>query len=144
MFTLLHELAHIVLGDVELGRFRIDEATNAEGVANDIERQADEQASAWIFPTGFSPPSRPVSASTIASLAREHGVHPSIVIGRLQRDGVLPIMSAAGDPDVRGGGQFADAEPHALYELVILRRGRPRCRAAHRHAPSPRRLLHSA
>ena len=92
MFTLLHELAHIVLGHVEPGRFRIDEANNGDGVANDIERQADEQASAWIFPTGFSPPSRPVSASTIASLAREHGVHPSIVIGRLQRDGVLPIL----------------------------------------------------
>lgn len=88
MFTLLHELAHIVLGHLETTGLRIDEG-NDDVPESDIEQQANERASNWIFPDGFSPPPAPISIAAVHRLSSKHGVHPSIVIGRLQRDGVL-------------------------------------------------------
>ncbi len=73
---------------LETTGLRIDEG-NDDALDSDIEQQANERATSWIFPDGFSPPPAPISIAAVHTLASKHGVHPSIVIGRLQRDGVL-------------------------------------------------------
>ena len=87
LFTLLHELAHIVLGHLDATGWQIDDAIDDS--PTEIGRSADAQAAGWIFPHGFVAPRPPVTMTTIHELAREHGVHPSVVVGRLHRDEVL-------------------------------------------------------
>lgn len=91
VFTLLHELAHLILRHVVAGsRPLVDEDIDTRDVdASDIEREANEQASRWIFPDGFRPPRKGITVAAVAQLANQYGIHPSLVIGRLQRDGLL-------------------------------------------------------
>ncbi len=89
VFTLLHELAHLVLGHVDPDDEPLVDEEIGDGTSSSaIERAANDQASEWIFPGGFIAPA-PVSTPSIARLADGYGVHPSLVIGRLQRDGTL-------------------------------------------------------
>lgn len=90
VFTLLHEIAHITRGHVSaVSEPVVDEDLRETDAVSSIEIEANEQASDWIFPDGFRRPSGAVSVSTIARIADTYGVHPSIVIGRLQRDEVI-------------------------------------------------------
>lgn len=89
VFALLHELAHLVLGHVNAdSRALVDEGLESSENASDVEGAANDQASEWIFPGGFTAPQR-LSVPAIALLASDFGVHPCLVIGRLQRDGAL-------------------------------------------------------
>lgn len=89
VFTLLHELAHLILGHVtSSGGALVDEDVGSGAVVSGVERAANDSAADWIFPGGFVPP-KPVSTPSIARHATNYGVHPSLVIGRLQRDGLL-------------------------------------------------------
>jgi HTH-type transcriptional regulator/antitoxin HigA len=87
IFTLLHELAHLVLGHAEDG-IPLDEDISSEGMS-DQERETDQRAREWSL-------SRPllitggISRAKVASIADREGVHPAIVVGRLHYDGVLP------------------------------------------------------
>ncbi|MDE0065586.1 MAG: HigA family addiction module antitoxin [Acidimicrobiaceae bacterium] len=88
LYTLLHECAHLTLGhidsqdgtilDDDLRALRDDPA----GVDDPAEIEADEQASAWLFPRGFCIKSTSVPAIVEASSRYE--VHPSVVVGRVQ------------------------------------------------------------
>lgn len=88
LFALLHELAHIILGHVpsDFGAL-VDEDLGSD-TGSDLERAANAQASEWIFPGGFVPPTK-VSVPAIGLLASHYGIHPCLVIGRLQRDELL-------------------------------------------------------
>lgn len=89
LFTLLHEIAHLVLGHVAPGQVQLDEDLLAADDPSNTESSANRLAAEWIFPRGLDAgPGRPTLPMVLA-LARVHGVHPSFVIGRLQRDGVL-------------------------------------------------------
>jgi len=92
VFTLVHEIAHIVLGHVKGSRVVIDEDAAAEHPDDDIEGQANQQASSWIFPTPIRV-QPPISRATALDIAEAFGVHPSLVVGRLQHDGLLPWSS---------------------------------------------------
>jgi HTH-type transcriptional regulator/antitoxin HigA len=90
-FTLLHELAHVLLGHTDVVLDRLDDA---EVNSNPIEIEASTFAEARLldperFATvadalQFSPP-----MSRIEAAARVMGRHPGILVGRLQHDGVL-------------------------------------------------------
>ncbi len=88
VFTLLHEIAHLVLGHVTQGALRIDEDVQ-EGTDSGYEDEANERAGTWIFPTPFDLPSRSPLPSELVDLARAHSIHPCFVVGRLQNDGRL-------------------------------------------------------
>ncbi|MCY3849701.1 MAG: HigA family addiction module antitoxin [Acidimicrobiaceae bacterium] len=87
LYTLLHECAHLTLGhitpkdgailDDDLRALRDDPAE-----LDPKEVEADEQASMWLFPSGFKIESSSVSAILEASSRYE--VHPSVVVGHVQ------------------------------------------------------------
>lgn len=88
IFTLLHEMAHLVLEHVGSDQVCIDEDINSPSELAD-EIAANELAARWVLPEALDVgPGKPRMPAILA-LAREHGVHASFVIGRLQRDEVL-------------------------------------------------------
>ena len=82
LFTLLHEIAHVVLGHLKGGVLIIDEG----GHQSTQEKKADERAAAWILPGGLPHliPNQ-VTQGWVNALARERGVHPITVVGQLQK-----------------------------------------------------------
>lgn len=84
LFTLLHECAHLVLGHITSDGPVIvdDDLTDAPTEPNEI--AANEQASTWLFPGGYKIASTSVQA--ILEAAVRYKVHPSVVIGRVNRD----------------------------------------------------------
>lgn len=80
VFTLAHEIAHVVLDHIS------DGATLDEDIGQDttslIESAANDQASAWLFPNGI-PITSPVSETKVRDVAAALGVHPALVVGRL-------------------------------------------------------------
>ena len=84
LFTLLHECAHLTLGHIDSDTPTILDDDLREPRDDPAEVEADEQASTWLFPSGFRIKSASVPAILEASLLYE--VHPSVVIGRVQYD----------------------------------------------------------
>jgi HTH-type transcriptional regulator/antitoxin HigA len=90
LFTLLHEIAHVVRGDISGdGKPLIDEDDHTLG----DEDMADELASSWVFDQPLPQPPPRIGAHWVNAVARDRGVHPIVVVGRLQRDGVLEWRS---------------------------------------------------
>jgi HTH-type transcriptional regulator/antitoxin HigA len=90
-FTLMHELAHLVLGHE--GSF-IDETGETDCVLNSCEKRADRLASDWLAPPrayrAFLAERRsrfPLDAVTAFAASIDR--HPGIVVGRLHYDGKL-------------------------------------------------------
>ena len=84
LYTLLHECAHLTLGHISSQADTIfdDNLTEPSNDPNEVE--ADGQASAWLFPNGFEIKSTSVAA--ILEASQKYGVHPSVVIGRIQHE----------------------------------------------------------
>lgn len=88
IFTLLHEIAHLVLHHLQAGEVQLDEDLDIADGSED-ELAANDLAASWVFPRGLNVgPSKPSMAEVLA-VARTNGVHASFVIGRLQRMGVI-------------------------------------------------------
>lgn len=86
LFTLLHELAHLVRGDVRPDQMLIDEG--ASHTLGD-EKATNELAGEWAISEGLPIPPKPVRQRWVQEQADLHGVHPIVVIGRLQNSGQL-------------------------------------------------------
>ncbi len=86
LFILLHELAHLVRGDVKPGELRMDD--DETHTAGD-EAKANTLAAEWAIPGGLPEPPKPVMQQWIQELAETHGVNPIVVIGQLQQRGAL-------------------------------------------------------
>lgn len=99
LFTLLHEAAHVALKHVADGSVRID----LEDVAclDEQESAADELAGKWILPEPL-PSNTHFDRISIEEIAARQGVHPIIVVGRLQSQSLVPWGSALvrGAPNV--------------------------------------------
>lgn len=92
-FTLFHEVAHILLhGKSRKSRESVflDDPTRQTSTSVQ-EREANDWAGDWLIP--------PASAAELALLktkpvvrdfAHRLGIHPGIVVGRLQHDGIIP------------------------------------------------------
>lgn len=90
LFTLLHEVAHVLLGHVTPERLVIDEDSSTEPA----ELAADEKAGEWQIPGGLPVPPTAVRRGWIESTAQRIGVHSVVVLGRLQRDKALDYRTA--------------------------------------------------
>lgn len=90
-FNLFHEIGHTVLhGKKEV--FVTEVKGRSETTSSDTEREADEFAAEQLVPGRalelfFG--SRRISQGEVVQFARQIGVHPCIVVGRLQHEGKI-------------------------------------------------------
>ena len=85
LYTLLHEVAHVVLDHIADGLI-LDEG---DGDGRDREQDADRQARDWALPGPLPAVPDRISQSWLTRVATSLDVHPIIVVGRLQNDSVL-------------------------------------------------------
>ena len=85
VFTLLHEMAHICLGHLDICGVTADEDINEMVAVEGPEAEANKQAAAWIMPEDAAMPLVRPSMTTVLQVAGRYRVHPSFVIGRIQR-----------------------------------------------------------
>lgn len=90
LFTLLHEIAHLVAGHVTPDRMILDE----DDVTDQEEKQANQLASNWAIPSALDPVPTTVRREWVERQATSRGVHPLVVIGQLQHTGHLDWRSA--------------------------------------------------
>ena len=90
LFTLLHEAAHIVLDHIADGVILDDEHCDAL----EQEQDADELAAHWALPQGLPDIPDRIGQTWLLSTASTLGVHPIVVVGRLQKAGVITWRSA--------------------------------------------------
>jgi HTH-type transcriptional regulator/antitoxin HigA len=88
-FTFFHEAAHVLLHDRR--RFTIVDGVDRADSGNVMEQEADDFAGRILLPRTFDSQLAKVrSQAQAVALAQEAGVHPGIVVGRLQHDGTIP------------------------------------------------------
>jgi HTH-type transcriptional regulator/antitoxin HigA len=100
LFTILHEIAHVVLRHLDGQPLILDEEVGGED--GDQEEEANEAAATWMLPRGTGPLPERVTEDWVQRLAGQEGVHPIVIIGKLQYDGRLNWRSvlAKGAPSV--------------------------------------------
>ncbi|MET8548904.1 ImmA/IrrE family metallo-endopeptidase [Micromonospora zamorensis] len=84
LFTLLHEIAHILLDHVDAEHIIAEDLDDRREHESAYEAGANAMAAGWVFPNGF--PSIPVrvSGSWVSETAANLGVARIVVIGHLQ------------------------------------------------------------
>jgi HTH-type transcriptional regulator / antitoxin HigA len=90
LFTLLHEVAHIVLNHIA-DEVILDE-DNPRG--RDREQRANELATNWALPDPLPAIPERIGQAWLTKTANALGVHPIVIVGRLQNSGVLSWRSA--------------------------------------------------
>jgi len=100
IFTLLHEIAHVVNGDLQDGAHIHDE--NTAHTLGD-EGAADQLAGSWQIPGGLPAAPASIRKPWIDRVALRAGVHPIVVVGRLQSEKVIdwrtPLVKGAPNVD---------------------------------------------
>jgi len=98
-FTLMHELAHIVLGHAGFYLDQLYEDNHAHSIVDHQEQVASQTASDWLIaPAALdalirSTCSTHFSRACITGFAAGQRRHPGIVVGRLHYAGVLPYKN---------------------------------------------------
>jgi len=88
-FTLFHEAAHILLHAKEKKSVFLDDP-NQSGTDSVEERQANDWAGDFLIPERFvSELSDLRTRSAVCDFAKKIGIHPGVVVGRLQHDGLI-------------------------------------------------------
>lgn len=91
-FNLFHEAAHLLLhADSKAARQSVYLDNDQRHSQNTTEREADTWASQWLIPQKHHtqlPQLR--SRAAVEAFAERIGIHPGIVVGRLQHDGLIP------------------------------------------------------
>jgi HTH-type transcriptional regulator/antitoxin HigA len=104
-FTFFHEAAHILLHSKK--EIFLDEFDGGEKLESEQEREADLWASELLIPSEYKVElPRLKSKQAVREFAEKLGIHPAIVVGRLQHDEVIP-MSWMNDFKVRCDGVFS-------------------------------------
>jgi HTH-type transcriptional regulator/antitoxin HigA len=88
VFTLLHEIAHLVLGHLDAMTVTVDEDLDPND-RSEIELEANDRAAKWIFPEPVALPAGELTIRTLSDVARDQGVHVAFLIGHLQNAGRL-------------------------------------------------------
>jgi HTH-type transcriptional regulator/antitoxin HigA len=91
-FTFFHEAAHILLhaNTQEEKRSIFLDDPNASHSDNPQEHEANQWAGDWLIPSAYASALRDLrSKAAVVDFAARIGVHPGIVVGRLQHDGLI-------------------------------------------------------
>lgn len=95
-FTFFHEAAHILLhaNTKEEKRSVFLDDPNAGHTDDPTEHEANRWASEWLIPSEFAEVLPGLhDINSIAGFSREIGIHPGIVLGRLQHEGYVPFAT---------------------------------------------------
>lgn len=84
LFTLLHEIAHILLEHVAGESYIVEDLDEARPAPSQKELEADKEAGDLKFPEGFPKPPARLSGPWVQQTAADLGVAPIVVIGHLQ------------------------------------------------------------
>lgn len=93
-FTFFHEAAHILLHanskDEKKSVFLDD--PSAKSISNPQETEANSWAGRWLIPDQFKS-SLPLlrTKAAVVAFSQKIGVHPGVVVGRLQHDGLIDL-----------------------------------------------------
>ncbi len=87
LWTLLHEVAHVVLEHVAV-EVRVD-VLDDQDATDEAEMDADRLAGAWLMPTPLPAPPTSIGAGWIRSIAEERRLAPIVIVGQLQQGGAL-------------------------------------------------------
>jgi HTH-type transcriptional regulator/antitoxin HigA len=94
-FTFFHEAGHILLHDRR--RLTFVDVVNPARADDTMEREADDFAGRTLLPRAFDEQlARTRSRAQVLAVAEEAGVHPGVVVGRLQHDGRIPFSHLNG------------------------------------------------
>ena len=84
LFTLLHEIAHILRGHVDADHYIVEEIDDGHTTLSAQEEEADAAAAQLRFPGGFPQIPARISGPWVDKVASELGVARIVVIGDLQ------------------------------------------------------------
>lgn len=84
LFTLLHEIAHILLGHVDADHLIVEDLEDKHAHESVQERAANEEARGWVFPDGFPFVPARINGPWVDETAAELGVARVVLIGQLQ------------------------------------------------------------
>ena len=91
-FSLFHEIKHVLQQKIKTVFISCNESDMIH-INSDLEAEADAFASNYLLPPAelkkFAP-SIYTSDDEITAFAQSVGIHPGIVAGRLQHDGIIP------------------------------------------------------
>ncbi|HKJ95798.1 MAG TPA: HigA family addiction module antitoxin [Gammaproteobacteria bacterium] len=88
-FTFFHEAAHILLHAGDKSRVFLDDPDGGRSVS-DQEREADAWAADWLIPPGDRARLQWLAEEgDIRAFADDVGIHPGIVVGRMQHEDIL-------------------------------------------------------
>ena len=86
LFTLLHEIAHLLRSHVDADHYIVEETDDADPTENAQEREADLAAAELRFSDGFPRIPARISGPWVDTVAAELGVARIVVIGHLQHE----------------------------------------------------------
>jgi HTH-type transcriptional regulator/antitoxin HigA len=88
-FTFFHEAAHILLHSGDKKQVFLDDPDGTRG-DSEQEREADEWASEFLIPSAERwRLDCLVEAGDVHAFAEDLGIHPGIIVGRMQHEGLL-------------------------------------------------------
>lgn len=100
-FTFFHEAAHILLHNRDKSAVFLDDPDGGSA-ASEQEREADEWASEFLIPSQERHRLQYLKyADDIEAFAEELGIHPGIVVGRMQHEGLLDHRTSLNHLKVR-------------------------------------------
>ncbi|MBY6709090.1 MULTISPECIES: XRE family transcriptional regulator [unclassified Rhodococcus (in: high G+C Gram-positive bacteria)] len=88
LFTLLHEIAHILRGHVDDGPI-VEDLDDSHAQESNREREANDSAGTWIFPGGHPVVPSRINAPWVEQTATKLGLARIVLIGQLQKRGRL-------------------------------------------------------
>jgi HTH-type transcriptional regulator / antitoxin HigA len=89
LFTLMHEVAHLTLNHIAPGDLLVESLDDPDD-RDSNERAANTLAGTWVLPHGVPAIPQRLSKAWVAERAAQLGVHPIVLVGRLQKDKRLP------------------------------------------------------
>jgi len=84
LFTLLHEIAHILLEHVDAEHLIVEELDDKREHESDQEKDANAEAAGWVFPGGFPAVPARISGPWAEQKAAELDVARIVLVGQLQ------------------------------------------------------------
>lgn len=89
LFTLLHEIGHILKGHVDEQHYIVEEIVDSKLRHGVQESEADDLAGELLFPSALPPVPARIGGPWVDRVANQLGVARVVVIGHLQHDGRL-------------------------------------------------------